>query len=98
MLEAMACGTPVLALPGGSVREVIEDGVNGFICCSLDEMAARARAVCEALAPARVRQCVAQHFSLEHMAARYAKLYQSILTAGERAQISALVEGHRAVA
>lgn len=98
MLEAMACGTPVLALPGGSVREVIEDGVNGFVCRSLDEMAARARGVCEALAPARVRQCAAQHFSLEHMAARYAKLYQSILTAGERAQISALVEGHRAVA
>ena len=34
MIEAMACGTPVLALPGGSVEEVVRDGVSGFICNS----------------------------------------------------------------
>ena len=38
MVEAMACGTPVLAFPTGSVPEVIEDGVNGRICEDLDEM------------------------------------------------------------
>lgn len=98
MLEAMACGTPVLALPGGSVREVIENGVNGFICQSVDEMAARARTVGREIPPALVRQSVTQRFSLEHMTSRYAKLYYSILAAGETAQISALAEGHRAVA
>lgn len=98
MLEAMACGTPVLALPGGSVKEVIEDGVSGFVCRSVEEMAARAGDVEEAIAPAMVRQCVTQRFSLEHMTARYVKLYQSILASGETARISTLIEGHRAVA
>ena len=32
MIEAMACGTPVVALRGGAVPEVVDDGVTGFIC------------------------------------------------------------------
>ena len=98
MLDAMACGTPVLALPGGSVREVIENGVNGFICQSVDEIAARACEVGRAIAPAMVRQHVQERYSLEHMAARYVKLYQSILAASQASKISALVEEQRAVA
>jgi glycosyltransferase involved in cell wall biosynthesis len=98
MLEAMACGTPVLALPGGSVGEVIKNGVNGFICQSMEEMATRAREVARAVAPAMVRQRAQERYSLEHMAARYAKLYQSILAAGQASKISALVEEQRAVA
>jgi glycosyltransferase involved in cell wall biosynthesis len=98
MLEAMACGTPVLALPGGSVKEVIENGVNGFICQSVKEMAERARQACETFASAMVRQSVQQRFSLDHMVARYARLYHGILTTGETARISALVEGQHAVA
>ena len=43
MVEAMACGTPVLAFPTGSVPEVIADGINGRICDDLDEMAEWAR-------------------------------------------------------
>ena len=42
MIEAMACGTPVIALPGGAVPEVVRDGVSGWICRDVDEMAARA--------------------------------------------------------
>src|SRR5262249_23498090 len=42
MIEAMACGTPVLALPGGSVPEVIRDGIAGFCCQTPEEMALRA--------------------------------------------------------
>src|SRR5438477_649066 len=41
MIESMACGTPVLALPGGSVPEVVCDGVSGWICRDVDDMAAR---------------------------------------------------------
>ena len=37
MIEAMACGTPVIAFRGGSVAEIIEDGVTGFIVESIDE-------------------------------------------------------------
>ncbi|HKU19367.1 MAG TPA: glycosyltransferase family 4 protein [Terriglobales bacterium] len=98
MLEAMACGTPVLALPGGSVAEVIENGVNGFICRSVEEMAARVREIGQVIPPALVRQHVQDRFSLEHMAGRYAKLYQSILTASPASNISALIEEQRAVA
>lgn len=98
MLEAMACGTPVLALPGGSVGEVIENGVNGFICQSVEEMATQAREVGRTIAPSVVRRHVQERYSLEQMAARYAKLYQSILVAGQASRISALIEEQRAVA
>jgi glycosyltransferase involved in cell wall biosynthesis len=97
MAEAMACGTPVLALPGGSVAEVIESGVNGFICRSVAEMASRARQVGQAIAPAMVRQYAKDHFSLERMVCSYAKLYQSIL-AGTAANLSDLLETQRAIA
>ena len=43
MIEAMACGTPVLALPGGAVEEIVADGVSGWICANVGEMAQRAR-------------------------------------------------------
>lgn len=39
MVEAMACGTPVVALPGGSVTEVVADGESGFVCPDLDQLA-----------------------------------------------------------
>src|SRR6185437_3770303 len=45
MIEAMACGTPVLAFPGGSVVEVVADGVSGWICRDVEEMAERAAGV-----------------------------------------------------
>jgi glycosyltransferase involved in cell wall biosynthesis len=98
MLEAMACGTPVLALRGGSVAEIIEDGVNGFICGSVEELAARAREVGHLITSAMVRQYVKNRFSLEHMGGRYVKLYQSILAADKAAQLAGLVEEQRAVA
>jgi glycosyltransferase involved in cell wall biosynthesis len=41
MIEAMACGTPVLAFRGGAVEEIVRDGVNGWICADVEEMAAR---------------------------------------------------------
>lgn len=82
MLEAMACGTPVLALPGGSVREVVCDGVSGYVCSDLDEMVARVETL--SLAPRSVRQYVDRYFSSERMVAGYADLYRQIM-AGEGA-------------
>jgi glycosyltransferase involved in cell wall biosynthesis len=71
MIEAMACGTPVVALPGGSVREVIGDG--GVICESVDEMVA---AVGQLDVPAsRCRKRVETWFSVDRMAREYAKIY-----------------------
>jgi len=75
MVEAMACGTPVVATNCGSVPEVVENGVSGFICRSLREMidsvaAARRldRAGCRAYAEAR--------FSAIAMADGYERIYR----------------------
>src|SRR5262249_14539280 len=38
MIEAMACGTPVLAFPGGAVEEVVRDGISGFVCHTAEDM------------------------------------------------------------
>ena len=78
LIEAMATGTPVLALPGGSVPEVIADGVSGWICNSVDEMAKKARQADSAFTPATVRQYAEKHFSVERMVAGYVALYQQI--------------------
>ena len=77
MIEAMACGTPVLALPGGSVREVVEDGVSGWICADIDEMARRA--VDPGIAPVSCRDQVVAHFSCERMVDGYLRVYNRVL-------------------
>ena len=81
MIEAMACGTPVLALPGGAVEEVVRDGISGFICQDVDEMAERAAVVPETFNPRTVRHYCQQHFSVDRMVADYITLYQEL--AGE---------------
>lgn len=91
MIEAMACGAPVLALPGGSVPEVVADGVSGFICPSVDALAERAAALPGRFDPAAVRRYVEQHFPLERMLADYLELYLDVL---ERPRAAAAGEPH----
>ncbi len=76
MIEAMACGTPVLALPGGAVEEVVADGVSGWICEDVADMARRA--VSLDIPAALCREHVERYFSLERMAADYEALYRQI--------------------
>jgi glycosyltransferase involved in cell wall biosynthesis len=76
MVEAMACGTPVLALPGGSVSEIVQEGVSGYVCRSVNEMAKRATDL--AFEAVQVREYVAGRFSLERMVDQYARLYSEI--------------------
>src|ERR1044071_1756906 len=80
MIEAMACGTPVLAFPPGSVPEVVKDGVSGYICSSVDQMAKRVMELGK-LNPAAVRKYAQDHFSVQKMASAYAALYSEL--AGE---------------
>ena len=82
MIEAMACGVPVLALPGGSVEEVIKHGVSGYIAKSPEELAEFARKL--DLAPASVRQYTQERFSVQSMVDSYIQLYQEVMQA-ERA-------------
>ena len=77
MVEAMACGTPVLAMPGGSVPEVVRDGVSGYICRSVSQMAKRV--VDLNIPPATIRQYVDENFSIDRMVRDYVKLYEDVL-------------------
>ncbi len=78
MIEAMACGTPVVALRAGAVPEVVVDKVTGLIC---DEPAQLAGAVREAssIDPAACRAHVAKHFNVDQLAAGYEAVYRSVL-------------------
>jgi glycosyltransferase involved in cell wall biosynthesis len=74
MVEAMACGTPVLALAGGSVPEIVRDGVSGYLCRNVRELAKRAKEI--QLSPHIIREYVEKNFSLERMVSEYAVLYE----------------------
>jgi glycosyltransferase involved in cell wall biosynthesis len=81
MIEAMACGTPVLALPGGSVEEVVKEGVSGHVRGTAEELA---RCVCNLAFDAKmVRGYAEQFFSAERMARDYIQLYAGL--AGDEA-------------
>lgn len=77
MIEAMACGTPVLAFSGGSVPEVIDDGVTGAIVGSIEEAVAELPRVL-ALDRARVRARFEERFSAERMARDYVEIYRRL--------------------
>lgn len=77
MIESLAAGTPVIALRRGSVPEVIEDGVTGFICDDVDEMADAVRRIGE-LDPEACRRG-AQRFTAERMCRGYVDVYRSLL-------------------
>jgi len=78
MVEAMACGTPVLAMPGGSVPEVVCNGVSGYICRSVRDMAKHLNNM--KIEPSTVRSYVEENFSVERMVKNYVALYQEILS------------------
>jgi glycosyltransferase involved in cell wall biosynthesis len=77
MAEAMACGTPVLGLRRGSVPEVVEDGVTGFVRDTEDELAAVARRI-PALDRRACRQRVEARFSAAAMADGYEAVYRRL--------------------
>jgi glycosyltransferase involved in cell wall biosynthesis len=78
MIEAMACGTPVIACPRGSVPEVVEDGVTGFIAGSEAEAVDAVRRV-PALSRRRCRQVFEERFTAARMARDYLQVYRRLL-------------------
>lgn len=94
MIEAMACGTPVLALPGGSVTEIVRDGVSGYIGQTVDELVTRAKNL--SIPPRMVRDYVASRFSIDHMVDQYAGLYRECV--GEIVEEPGLGPAQRAIA
>ena len=105
MIEAMACGTPVLAFRCGSVPEIVDDGHTGRIVSSVDE-AVRALPDVFALDRKAIRARFEERFSVNRMTAEYLKVYHRviIMRPGSEAALKALparslaVNGHSAQA
>jgi glycosyltransferase involved in cell wall biosynthesis len=82
MIEAMACGTPVVGLRAGSVPEVVEQGRTGLICERPDELAV-AIDTAVSLDPHACRNRVLELFSAERMVADYEALYRVLVQSAE---------------
>jgi glycosyltransferase involved in cell wall biosynthesis len=78
MIEAMACGTPVIAYRNGSVPEVMEEGRTGFIVEDLDDAVEAARRVPQ-LSRARCREIFEQRFTAARMARDYVDVYERLI-------------------
>jgi glycosyltransferase involved in cell wall biosynthesis len=78
MIESMACGTPVVALRGGAVPDVIVDGVTGIICDDPAELP-DAIAAAAALEPAACRRHVAANFSVSQFGSGYERIYRRMV-------------------
>jgi glycosyltransferase involved in cell wall biosynthesis len=74
LIEALACGTPVLAYRCGSIPEIIEDGVTGFICDNLDGMVAAIDRL-PLIRRQRCRDSFRTRFTVERMVQDYLAIY-----------------------
>jgi glycosyltransferase involved in cell wall biosynthesis len=83
MIEAMACGTPVITQHRGSVPEVIQDGVNGYIAEGIEEAVEAVENV-PRLSRATCRRVFEERFTAERMARDYLALYKSLIQDKER--------------
>jgi glycosyltransferase involved in cell wall biosynthesis len=89
MIESMACGTPVLAMPGGSVTEVVREGISGHVRASTAELASCAR---ELKIDARAVRCYAEEFfSAKRMARDYIHLYSELVADQTDSPVEGLV-------
>jgi glycosyltransferase involved in cell wall biosynthesis len=79
LTEAMACGTPVLALNKGAVEEIVENGVNGYQVETLDEMCSVFPEILR-LDRGRVRASAVEKFDVEQMVDGYIRIYERILS------------------
>jgi glycosyltransferase involved in cell wall biosynthesis len=81
MIEAMSCGTPVIAFKNGSVPEVIQNGVTGFIVESVPQAIAAIAKLPHLSRPA-IRRVFEKRFTAARMAADYLQLYRLVITTG----------------
>jgi glycosyltransferase involved in cell wall biosynthesis len=84
IIESLACGTPVITRPVGSVPEIVKDGRTGFIGESVEELVVAVKRV-DGISRADCRAEFENRFTVTHMAERYEQLYGILL--GEKSQI-----------
>ena len=85
-MEAMACGTPVLAFRRGAFPEVVQDGVTGFIVDDVDAMAEAVGRVGQ-ISPEACRERVERRFSASRMAEGYERLYENVVAGTAAAKV-----------
>src|SRR3546814_6283530 len=78
MIEAMACGTPVIAFNNGSVPEILEDGVTGFIVHTMTQ-AIFVVSQLKYLSRIKIRQTFEKRFTAKRMAEDYINVYHSLI-------------------
>jgi glycosyltransferase involved in cell wall biosynthesis len=79
MIEAMACGTPVIAYPFGSIPEVVADGISGYLVSDQTSAVEAIKKVGE-IDRKRVRKHFEQHFTADRMALNYLKIYERMVS------------------
>ena len=79
MIEALACGTPVLAFPAGSAPEIVRHAETGFLCPDVETMTARIGDAAT-IDRRRCRGTVERHFSADRMCREYAALFERIVS------------------
>jgi glycosyltransferase involved in cell wall biosynthesis len=87
MIEAMACGTPVVAFRKGAVPEVVEEGVSGFVVDSVDEAVAALGRIGQ-LDRGRVRAAFEDRFTAHTMAAEYLRVYGKLLAEADEERVT----------
>jgi glycosyltransferase involved in cell wall biosynthesis len=78
MIEALACGTPVIARPCGSVPEIIEQGLTGYIAASVEELVAAVKRI-DGISRAGCRAQFERRFTVETMMDRYEEVYERLI-------------------
>lgn len=79
MAEAMCCGTPVIAFGRGSVKEVLRDGVSGYVVDSVSEMADVVIGKIDQIKPRDCHEHIMDKFTFDHMVNGYEKAYKKVL-------------------
>jgi glycosyltransferase involved in cell wall biosynthesis len=79
MIEALACGLPVVAFSGGSVPEIIEDGLTGFVVNTIDEAIDAVRRV-DTIDRRRCRETFDRRFTARQMASQYVDIYRQLVS------------------
>ena len=78
VIESMACGTPVIAINRGSMSEIIDDGINGFLVLCIDE-AIKAVSHIKDIERSNCRKTVEERFTVDSMVEKYINVYTQIL-------------------
>jgi glycosyltransferase involved in cell wall biosynthesis len=88
MIESMACGTPVIAFNCGSVPEIMENGLTGYVVDDVDQ-AVVAVGKLDALFRPSIRSRFEERFSVAAMARDYVRIYHQLATSGDVTAVAA---------